>query len=176
MFLFKDADDLRVETTNHFYNGGYTHTTYSYVWTDDRDRQVFAVSGQHKALNKSPPRTDLYHFAQEAETSWSVYLLNRILGKLQAGGSWTFHLSGSNRIRIRSDLLQLTLRGNTQDFAPQDIAEMQIQNGQISLKEPGARAGWFTDTGIHHFSFAEVANARVFLLLVNHLFQVPITG
>lgn len=175
-FSFDDAADLRVAMTHHYYNNSYTQTTFAFTWTDEDGKEVFKINGSHNAEFEMPPATNLYHFAQEAEQAWSIFLLNKIIPDLNAGRSHRFRLSGDNFIDLRGDSLKLHLHGNVQKFTAADLAEMRIQQGQISLKEPGSREGWFTSSGVHSFTFGELSNARVFILLMDQVFNIPITG
>src|ERR1043165_9099715 len=166
VLIFDEAAHLRVQTTHVFVNGAYPNTNYNYVWTNRYGKEILAIADSHNSHNNPPPAGSSYHFAQAAEMAWSLFLLATILPELKAGGKYQFRLTGDNSITLRQDSLQLILNGKKQVFLPEHIAEMRIAAGVIVLKEPGSRAGWFTETGIHRFAFADLANARVFLLLM----------
>jgi hypothetical protein len=170
--LYRDAAELRVVTTHEYLNGVYSQTVYAFSWTDTSGNSVFVINGKHHAEKKLPPVADKYHFALVAENGWSHHLLATGLSEIKRGGSFNFGLKGPDRICLRKDVLQLQLNGKTQDFSTQDLAECQIKGGVISLKEPGAKAGWLTSTGVHSISYADLANAKVFLSLLETQFGI----
>lgn len=176
VFRFKDAAHLRVRTTHVFFNNRYSHTNFYYVWTDADGVTLMEVGGSHESHDELPPITSSYHFAKQAENVWSAHLLKIVLAKLKEGGSYTFPLAADDYIRLRRDSLRLHLQGKIQEFSSDEITEMRIEQGHVSLKEPGARAGWFTESGIHRFEFGDIANAHVFILLMNKGFGIPITS
>lgn len=173
-FSFDEAADLRTKLVHHYVNGVYQNTQYEFHWTDEEDAVLMSVTGSHTAHNAMPPDSSSYIFAVVAENHWSAYVTAKVLDTLESGGSYTFYLTGGGTLKLRSDMLRLRIGRNDQDFYPEDIAEMVISEGVIQLKEPGAKQGWFTSTGIHRFNFADLSNARVFLLLMEKLFDVPI--
>jgi hypothetical protein len=175
MLLFEYGADLRVSTTHHYMNGAYTGTHFNYTWTNRDNEKLFEITGMHGAENDMPPEANIFYFALESERIWSIHLLDKVLAKLKEGKTQKFRLSGENYILLRSDSLQLNLNGRQQEFSRRDLAEMRIQNGEITLKEPHSHEGWFTSTGVHQFAFAELSNARVFLLLMQSIFNIPIT-
>lgn len=173
---FDEAADLRTKLVHHYVNGVYQNTQYEFNWTDEENTVLLNITGNHTAHDGMPPDTSSYVFGVVAEAQWSAYLTDRVLETLNRGGSYTFHLTGGGTIKLRSDSLRLRIGRDDQDFYPEDIAEMVIAQGIIQLKEPGAKQGWFTSSGIHKFNFADLSNARVFLLLMERLFDVPING
>jgi hypothetical protein len=171
-FLFQDADYLRVSITDHYYNGGYNGTTFQYDWTDDNNDRIFRFKGTHYHAHKTPPRTSQHLFALAAEEAWSMYLLDMVVTEIQAGRAYTFLLSGEDGICCHKDFVELHQHKGVQRFYPGDLAEVAIKQGVITLKEPNAKEGWFTSTGVHSFSFAQLANAQVFLMLLTRLYGV----
>jgi hypothetical protein len=174
-FLYAQAAYLRVLTTHVFFEESYSYTNYVYIWTDRNNAALMEIRGMHGAHHHMPSLSSSYHLARVAEQVWSEYVLKVVLAKLAGGEAVDFPLSGDDCIRLRQGALQLHLQGKTQDFTPGDLAEMSIKEGHVALKEPGAQAGWFTESGFHRFEFADIANAQVFLLLMNQLFGIPIT-
>jgi hypothetical protein len=176
VFLFSNAEKIRVSGTRHYHNGFYTHTDFEYRWSDDQGQEVYAIRGKHTSEKNEPPLHDQYYFGLAAETAWSDYLLQQILPQIRAGQAYTFKLGKGKRIVFNKDFLELQVDGRAQRFYPQDLNEVRVKEGKVSLKEPGAREGWFTSSGVHTFSFADLANAQVFLLLVENVFGVPLSA
>ncbi len=174
--LFHDAEELRVKTTHHYETGGYTGTTYRFSWTDESGKEAFTIDGTHRGLHRMPRDHDKYRFALAAEEAWSAHLLAKIIPQLQAGTSYKFRLGRRDGICIEKDYLELARKGTVQRFYQDDLMEVSVNEGKIALKEPSAKEGWFTSTGVHYFSFAELANARVFLLLLERLYGVASTA
>jgi hypothetical protein len=176
VFLFRDAAYLRVKVTHVFRENqeNYEHTGYSFVWTNEEEVELLVIYGSHTSHKREPPSSSSYRFGRAAEQVWCDHIQKNVLAILNQGGMVKFPLAGDNHIQIRPNSLWLHLKGKVQRFTAGDIAEMRITEGHVALKEPGAREGWFTDTGIYRFEFSDIANARVFLLLMNELFDVPI--
>src|SRR5207247_2620233 len=83
---YDEGVDLRVHTTHVIVNGSYSHTNYGYIWTNRDRKEVFTVGGTHNAHNDSPPSGSSYHLAEDAERTWSIFLLGKILPLLKSGG------------------------------------------------------------------------------------------
>jgi hypothetical protein len=170
--LFADVDHLVASVTRQYRNFTYTGTIYFYIWADEAGNKVFRVNGTHQSERGLPPPQDQFHFALAAEEAWGLHLLESILPRLQAGEPYRFRLGSRDGIVVHKEYLELSLWGKVQRFAPEDLAEIRVQDGTITLKEPGARGGWFTSTGVHCFSFSDLANAQVFLLLMEKMYGV----
>jgi hypothetical protein len=167
------SSTMRCRIAHNYVNNVYRDTTYYYSWSDKTGATVFVLNGKHSAEHELPPPSDKYHFALAAEEAWSHYLLADILTSLQHGASYTFRLRGRDGICFHKDYLELTLNNKVQRFYPGDLTDIRVKEGTIALKEPGAKEGWFTSTGIHSFSFDELANARLFLMLVEQTYGIP---
>ena len=114
MFLFQDACDLRTSQTRMYHNGVYTGTTYSFIWSDPQGRKAFKLNGFYMGEKKPPKPKDPFHFAESAETWWSVWLLNRAQEELERQGSIRFRLGGENFVAVGPGFIELGLKGNVQ--------------------------------------------------------------
>jgi hypothetical protein len=169
VLLFRDAKELRVNLLDILIDGRYQYTTYHFSWTDETGRKIFHLSDSHYSNTQQPPFHDKFHLALTADSVWSDYLLQKIMPRLDAGKSWTFALTGNDRIEFWKDRFELHLRGKVQTFHPQGLSEALVWYGQIKLKEPGGKEGWITSHGVHTFLYGQLANARVFFTLLERL-------
>ncbi len=176
IFLFRDATELRTSQTRHYYNGVYTGTHYSFVWTDVNKLKVFALAGSYRSQEGNPAAKDPYHFAVSAELAWSLYLLDQVQPQLTSGGSVKFSLRGGDWIRVGPGYLVLSIRGKKIELGGQDIARVRIDQGVVSILEPDAHEGWFSSTGVYKFAYNELANAQFFLFLMDKLIGVKTSG
>jgi hypothetical protein len=175
VFLFPTAQDLRVQTTHHYHNGAYTGTMYRYAWSNEAGKAVYVLSGKHNSKDKLPPPQDKYRFALAAEVGWSAYLLASILPQIEAGETYVFRLQKQNNIKVSNDSLELEIKKKVQRFTFEQLAEVKVKDGKVMLKEEGAREGWFQSEGVHSFAYSDLGNARLFLLLMEQGFGIPIT-
>jgi hypothetical protein len=176
MFLFRDAHELRTAQTRHYYNGGYTGTTYDFSWTDVHGRRVYTLTGRYNSEQGTPKATSAFHLATAAELAWSNYLLHNVRDQLAAGESITFGLKGDDYLRIGPGLVVLHSRKNKVRFEGDDIERIRIDQGVVAIMEPGAREGWFTSEGVYKFAYGDLANAQFFLFLMERLVGVRATN
>jgi hypothetical protein len=168
-FLFKEATELRIGQTRHYYNGVYTGTDYSFTWSDEDGKTVYQFSGRYRSEAGTPGPTDPYHFGLMAEDAWTNYLFRDIKRALEADGTIFFGLRGGDFIQLGEGLLILAQAGKKIKLHADDIEKMNIGNGVISIWEVGAKEGWFTNSGIHQFMYADLGNARFFLYALEKL-------
>ena len=55
-----------------------------------------------------------------------------------------------------------------------DIAEVRIDQGWVQVRRTDAREGWFSSSGIFKFPYGSLANAHLFLILMDQLVGVKI--
>jgi hypothetical protein len=168
-FLFKDATELRINQTRHYYNGVYTGTTYSYIWTDEDGTTVYQLGGRYRSEAGTPKPTDPYHFALAAEDAWTRYLYRDLDRAIEADGSVYFGLRGGDFVKLGEGLLILAKGGKKIKLHADQIEKMNIGNGVVSIWEIGAKEGWFVNAGIHQFQYADLGNARFFLFALEKL-------
>jgi hypothetical protein len=176
VFLFRDATELRIGQTRHYVNGAYTGTNYAFNWTDVNRYKVFSLTGTFHSEVGTPVAKDPFYFATAAEVAWSVYLLDNVQAQLSSGGSIKFGLKGGDSIRVGPGFLLLEMGGDRIKLEGDDIANVRIDQGVVSIREPGAKEGWFSSTGVHKFNYNELANAQFFLFLMDRLVGVRANG
>jgi hypothetical protein len=174
LFCFADAAELRTAQTNHYHNGIYTGTNYTFTWTNVAGRRCFQLAGNHRSKDGNPPGADPFHFARAAEMAWTGYLVNQAQVQLQMSGSIYFGLKGGNSLRLSAEALSFTFGGRTTTWDVADLAQARIDQGVVKIMRRDAREGWFSSTGVCRFNYTDLANAQFFLFLLNRLAGVPI--
>jgi hypothetical protein len=174
VFCFKDAAELRTSQTRHYTNGVYQHTQYSYTWTDIGGRGRFVLSGQHHSEAGTPPAKDAYHFATAAEQAWTLYMLGQVQAQLKMSGTIFFGLGGKNWVKLGERFISVHMSGVTTECDADDIAEVRIDQGWVQVRRRDAREGWFSSSGIFKFPYGSLANAQLFLILMDRLVGVRI--
>jgi hypothetical protein len=174
VFCFKDAAELRTSQTRHYTNNVYQHTQYTYTWTDIGGRTRFVISGQHGSEAGTPPAKDAYHFATAAEKSWTIYLVGQVQAQLKMSGTVFFGLGGRNWVKLGERYISVHMSGVTTECDADDIAEVRIDQGWVQVRRVDAREGWFSSTGIFKFPYGSLANAHLFLILMDNLVGVRI--
>ena len=165
--LFSEAAELRTRETRRFVNGIYAGTTYAFIWTDAARHTRLRLSGDHQGKDKPPKPSDPYHFAARAEAAWSVFMLDRITKELEATGGVRFNLTGEDFVRVSPGRLELSVKGRSEELPTNEIQSFTIANGLFHVKHKDAR--WLSSKGKFSFSYADMANGRLFLLALEKL-------
>jgi hypothetical protein len=174
LFEFRRATELRTTTVRRYTNGVYQGTDYTYTWTDVGGRKVQTITGTYSSEAGTPPPLDLFHYASAAEMAWSVYLLDDAQRQLTTKGEVRFRLDGDNWVAIGKDYLRLRLGGQKIERDTQDIASVSVKQGVFIVKEVGAKEGWFRSKGVFKFDYSNLANAQLFMLLLDKVAGLPI--
>ena len=169
LFLFENAAEVRTGLTAHYTNGVYQRTEYYFNWTDERGKTVYKITGSHRSKDDTPPAADLYNWGVSAEIAWSQFLLEDATRQLKERGEYEFGLGGSDFVRIGPGWVEFNLRGQTYHCTQDDLATSTIANGQLTIKRRDAKEGWFSSKGVFKFPYREIGNARLFMLLFQHL-------
>jgi hypothetical protein len=177
VFLFCDAVDLQCSLglgplLELLGGDAGDETPYSFTWTDEAGNEAYKFQGSHYHKKEIPPRHDQYHLGLAAEEMWSQHLLRQALPRFRAGQSYTCKLEGNDKIVFQQDVLELHLNGKVHLLYPEDLREMRFADHLFTLKEPGVQEGWFTSRGVHTFSYWRLANARLFVMLMQELYLV----
>lgn len=172
IFLFRDAAELRISQTRHYYNGVYTGTNYSFTWSDENGKQVYLLSGNYRSEKGTPKESDPYYFAQSAEIAWTQYLFRNIDQVLSAGGKFLFGLKGSSYVELGEGFLVLDQGSGPMRLDADQIDRVAIENGVVSIWEVGGKKGWFSSTGVHSFAYGDLGNARFFLIALEKLLGI----
>jgi hypothetical protein len=174
VFRFRDATDLRTSQTLHYTNGAYTHTSYTFTWSDVGGRSRFVISGQHKSQAGAPPTKDLFHFARAAEVAWTVYLLGQVSRQVELSDFVLFKLKGSRWIRLGQGVIVFGLGGEPEEWDAADVDAASVKQGVVRIKRLDAQEGWFSSRGVHKFSFEDLSNAQLFFHLLDKLVGVRV--
>ena len=169
ILLFKDVDQLRTTITRHYTNGVYSNTSYNFLWTDKSRGYTHMVSGTYRKKDGAPPSGDHFHYAEAAETAWTVHLLEQSQQALDEKGAIQFDLHKGDHVRIGRGYIELTFKGKTALCDVEDIETISIAQGFFTIKRKDAKVGWFRKDGVFQFSYATMANARLFVLALDRI-------
>lgn len=176
VFCFKDAAELRTSQTRHYTNNIYQATQYSFTWTDIGGRTRFVIVGQHKSEAGTPPAKAPFHFGAAAEMAWTQYLYGQVQAQLKMSGTVYFGLGGRNWVKLGERSISVHMNGVTTECDADDIAEVRIEQGTVQVRQTDAHEGWFSSSGIFKFPYGSLANARLFLFLMDTLVEVRINS
>jgi hypothetical protein len=168
LLIFRDASNLYTNQTRHYRNGAYTGTTYSYAWTTISNKN-YSLDGIYHSLQGSPADGDLWHFANAAEGRWSGYLLQALSAQLERFGYVEFPMQGNPRmVRISDGFMEFVEKdGNSQRVAVADMKDISLASGVFQFKHKDAR--WWSGKGKYSFTYANIPNARLFLVYLERL-------
>lgn len=172
IFLFHTADELRIAQTRQYTNGIYARTDYAFTWSDGRGRLVYQISGRYKSEVGRPEPRDAYYFALAAESAWSRFLARDLERMASANGLIFFGLQGGDFVQLGPGRLILAQASKKIELRSDQIEKMTIGDGVISIWETGAKSGWFVNKGIHQFLYADLGNAKFFLLALDKLLGI----
>lgn len=174
VFPFADASELRTSQTRHYTNGVYQSTNYDYTWTDVTGRTRFSITGSHKSEAGQPAATDNFHFAVASEMAWTLLLLDQVQAQIKTGGTIYFGLGGKNWVRLGEEQMILHFNQETTECHVSEISHVRIEQGMVQVRRRDAKEGWFSSTGIYKFPYGSLANAQLFIFLLEKLVGVKI--
>ena len=171
LFLFQNAVEMRTAQTRQYYNGVYTGTSYSYTWTGRDGKVVFRLSSSYRSEKGTPDRHDPFYYARAAEISWSRFLLQFVNEELNRSGAFRFNLRGNNCVVAGQGYLDLYMNGQQIRCLTQDIANVDMKQGVLTIRRKDATSGFLGigAKGVFSFTYSELANGRVFLMLLEQL-------
>ncbi|MBM3993950.1 MAG: MptD family putative ECF transporter S component [Planctomycetes bacterium] len=169
LFIYADADDLRVAQTRQYVNGRYTGTTYSFTWATRDGTEVFSLTGTYHSELGTPAFEDAYYFALGAEAAWTNHLAELLDRDIAAGKLITFRLDSGDCIRLGPSTLILEQGGGKITLKGRDLNRITIQEGIVKIWQPGGEEGWFSNEGVYQFAFGSLANAKLFIFAVQRL-------
>ena len=174
VFLFADAVELRTSQTRHYTNGIYSGTEYNFTWTGKDGRQACRLAGRYSSEKGTPGPNDPFQYARAAETAWSRYLLQFVSAELERSGAFRFNLRGNNCVVAGPGFLDLYMNGQQIRCPVDEIANVDMNQGVITVRRKDAKDGFLGigSTGIFRFTYGELANGRVFLMLLDKLVGV----
>jgi hypothetical protein len=166
VMLFRGARELRVLLEEHFQNGMYSQTTYTYEWTDAGGKSCFRIAGGHTARNELPVSTDPYRFARAAEAAWTAYLLPRARAALERGRTVRFPLTKGRWLGVRKGALVLCMGKEEEAWVADELEALDVIQDTASFRLRGVRRGLvFNSAGEFKFPISKMANARLFFVL-----------
>jgi hypothetical protein len=169
VFMFSEAAELRTTQVRRYVNGVYQGTTYTFNWTGRRGGHRYTITGTHNSESGKPAKKDNYHFASAAELAWSYYLLGFVQEQLNKDGYLHFSLGGGDFVRVGPDYLELSVSGQRTECATRDIGALSLQAGMFTIKRRDAKEGWFSSKGVFKFNYNSLANAQLFLFVLDKL-------
>jgi hypothetical protein len=162
---FERAAELRTAQTRHYYHGVYTGTTYRFNWTDAQGRRVLMLKGTHRGKDGTPKAGDPFNFANATEIAWSMFLLNRADAELAQHGALTFHLDAKKSVIVGPGFIEFHFGGRTDRCEAADIKSISLNAGQFAIHHRDAK--WYSSKGKFSFPYGNMANARLFLLVLD---------
>jgi hypothetical protein len=173
-FLFRTAADLRTSETRRYTNGVYQGTDFHFDWTDAAGAECFRITGTYPyhALGNNP-WTDMPHqWARAAETAWSRYRLARLDADLERDGAVRFALLGADRLAVGPGVLEVSRGEETVRCAAADIEEFSLAGGAFTLGLGGGPEGPRGPARVYKISYDEIANVKLFLLVLDRLLGI----
>jgi hypothetical protein len=166
MLLFRDARELRVLLEQHFQNGMYSRTSYTYEWKDAGGKSCFRADGAHTSRNELPVSTDPYHFARAAEAAWTAYLLPGARAALERGKTVRFPLTRGRWLGIRKGALVLFMGQEEEAWVADELEALDVIQDTASFRLHGVSRGLvFNSAGEFKFQISKMANAQLFFVL-----------
>lgn len=174
IFLFQNAVELRTSQTRHYTNGVYTGTNYEFIWSNFQGKTCYKLTGSYYSSDGKPDKESPYYYALGAEGAWSAFAFERAKAELANHGVVRFNLPYGNYLVIGDGFIDLCFKGQTAHCPTHEIDRVTIKQGVITLRRTDAKSGFFGigSSGIFTFDYAGLANARVFLFLLDHLVGV----
>jgi len=168
IFLFDDADELRVSVVDNYMNFAYSNTDYSYQWRDNAGQLWFRIKGNHGGKDANPVSTDPFHFARAAENAWTKYLFVKARKRLDDGRVVRFNLKSKGRwVGIRPGAIVFCLGGEEETWTAKELGAVSFKKGVISFHVPGVKGSLALDSGQQgKFNASNLANSGLFLALV----------
>lgn len=167
--LFKDAATLRTRVYAHYTNNVYVRTDYSYEWSDASGGRLLKIAGTHYSADNNPASGSPFHYANSAERSWTVHLLERAEQQLKSHGRVSFPLKDGGGVAVGEGSLWIQIDGESHRLDSQEIGSIDILGGTFQVRSTEAHEGWFRRRGIYEFDYADLANAKLFLITLERL-------
>jgi hypothetical protein len=168
LLLFADAHSLYTRTTRNYKNGVYTGTSYTYTWKKNSGNQ-HVITGSYYSEKSAPQDGDNWHFANVAESVWSNHLLSTIDEELDRNGYVEFPIAGAlQAVRIGQGFMEfVTKKDGSQRVMIADMRDISLGSGTFQFKHQDSR--WWSGKGKYSFEYANIPNARVFLICLSKL-------
>ncbi len=170
LLRFENAAELRVTQARIYINNAYMHTTYIYHWTDKVGKTVYILNGLYRQNQKKLTREQIrYIFTTASEDAWSVFALERAKSELNQHGLVRFNAKDNNALILGNGFLEIQQRGETVRLNADELARVSIANGVVTIAHKDAKRNLFGSQGFYKFDYYDIANAKLFLGLLNAL-------
>ncbi|MCE9532826.1 MAG: hypothetical protein K8T89_17145 [Planctomycetes bacterium] len=174
---FSDASELHVSVTRIFTYGAHTATQFKFRWSDQNGKSLMQITSPENEKpildrtiqDRRMPDVSDYSFCIAAEAAWSRYLLKPVLNRLKRDRSVTFNLKNGTVIEVGEGWIDFIVGNQSNRFTREELASAKLNDGEFEIKAKVAIEGWFRSTGIFRFSFKNIANASMFILLFEKL-------
>ncbi|WP_295614190.1 hypothetical protein [Chamaesiphon sp. GL140_3_metabinner_50] len=168
LLLFTDAHSLYAKTIRNYTNGFYTSTTYTYTWKKNSGNE-YVITGGYQSEKNPPKDGDNWHFANTSESVWSSYLLSTLDAQIDRDGFVEFSMGGAlQAVRVGPGFMEfVTRKDGSQRVMVADMRDISLGSGTFQFKHQDAR--WWSGKGKYSFEYANIPNARVFLICLSEL-------
>lgn len=170
LLRFQNATELRVTQTRTYINNAYMHTTFIYHWTDGAGKTVYVLNGLYRQNQKTSTREQVrYRFTTASEDAWSVFALERAKAELNRDGVVRFNAKDNNALILGNGFLEIHQRGETVRLNADELARVSVEQGVVTIAHKDAKRSLFGSQGFYRFDYYDIANAKLFLGLLNAL-------
>ena len=134
---------------------------------DTNGKKVFVLTGKYNSRKSTPAAASPYWFAVASELAWSRYLLPKLQEDFESNGYVEFAVSSGESVRVLAGALEFVRKGEATRIEAHEIKTLSLSGGSFSIAHKDAK--WFSSKGKYHFNYANMANARLFLMSVEML-------
>src|SRR5262249_24981857 len=99
--------------------------------------------------------------------AWTMYLLRQLEAQLTLGRPITFNINKNDWVRVSPGHLRFAFKGETVDCPVEEIGQARVEQGMFTIKRIDAREGWFSSEAVFKFPYSQLANAQLFLILLD---------
>lgn len=168
ILVFDSATDLRISQTPVHVQGVYLQTSFKFVWTNAAGKTVMKLAGDYRDKKGKPPKPkNPIHFARCAEIAWSAHLLTRLESQLEQGAAIEFNISRGKSVSVGPGFMEFHVGGEHARMEVDDIRDINVGGDVFRVVHKDAK--WFGRRGKFNFTFAQIANVRVFLIVIQRL-------
>lgn len=169
VFPFSQGGQLRTQQTTHYTNGVYSGDSINFAWYNANGGKVFSIVGRYyRNKKRGIPRDNPVNFAWAAERAWSLYRLPQVINDLDQGRSVRFSVGKKDWIGIGRGRIELGFKGQQQELANNEIQNITLARGFMTIAAVGSKKGLFSNQGITTFSVAQTQDFRLFLLVLEN--------
>ncbi|HEU4716778.1 MAG TPA: hypothetical protein VFU15_03050 [Bacteroidia bacterium] len=173
---------------DHYKNGVYQYTAYTYRWVAGNGSQLYRASHQynkktkHERVDRSKSYLGAvqYYYLNTAEQLWTAYLKEDADKKLQVNRNATFDFpifSSDNRqegkITLGQHMLTLEQNGQTLTFRDSELKQARFEKGTLYITDKEYRWKLFGRQGNNiAIPVERIANCLFFLMIEKELLKI----